>query len=75
MTIENLHLTITRAQILLNRLERISADSPCAHQASGVRASIAKTLSDTHPDLKSLEELLDLGFEILEKAAAEIPED
>jgi len=75
MTIENLPIIITRSQILLNRLERISADSPWAHQASGVRASIAKTLDTTHPDLKALEKLLEMGFEILENAASEIPED
>ena len=74
MTVENIQITISRAQILLNRLERISPDSPWAHQASGVRASIAKTLSEITPDLKSLEILLDLGFEILENAAAEIPD-
>lgn len=75
MTIENLPLTIARSQILLERLERISADTPWAHQASGVRASIAKTLGAPHPDLISLEKLLEMGFEILENAAAEIPED
>ena len=75
MTIENRPLTITRSQILLERLERISADSPWAHQASGIRASIAKTLGDNHPDLKSLNKMVEMGFEILEKAAAEIPED
>jgi len=75
MTIENLPIIIARSQILLNRLERISADSPWAHQASGVRASIAKTLGATHPDLNALEKLLEMGFEILENAAAEIPED
>ena len=74
MTVENIQITISRAQTLLNRLERIPADSPWAHQASGVRASIAKILSDINPDLKSLDNLLDLGFEILENAASEIPD-
>ena len=63
------------AQLLLDRLERISADSPWAHHASGIRASLAKSLSSTQPELESLKVLLDLGFEILEKAAAEIPEE
>ena len=68
------------AKILLYRLEKISADSPWAHQASGIRASIAKTLSREEFSLnssaaRSLEGLLMLGFEILEKAAGEIPED
>ena len=63
------------AQILLNRLEKISADSPWAHQASGVRASIAKILSGSTPDHQSLDKLMELGFEVLEKDAVEIPED
>jgi hypothetical protein len=63
------------AQILLNRLEKISPDSPWAHQASGVRASIAKILSRSTPDQQSLDKLMELGFEVLEKAAVEIPED
>ncbi len=68
------------ALVLLYRLEKISADSPWAHQASGIRASIAKTLSREERSSNSsasrnLEGLLKLGFEILEKAAGEIPED
>ncbi len=60
---------------MLNRLERLSADSPWAHQASGVRASIAKKMVEPKPDQSTLEQLLEKGFEILEKAASEIPED
>ena len=62
-------------KILLHRLERISADSGWAHQASGVRASLAKVISQEDPDLDQLSPLLDLGFLILENAAGEIPED
>lgn len=62
------------AKILLDRLERISADSPWAHHASGVRASIAKAISSGNPDLEQLSPLLELGFLILENAAGEIPE-
>ena len=61
-------------KILLDRLERISADSSWAHQASGVRASIAKAISHGNPDLEQLSPLLDLGFLILENAAGEITE-
>jgi len=75
MSGNNNQLTITRAQVLLDRLERISADSQWAHQASGIRASIAKSLTNSQTDLILLERLLDRGFNILEKAAAEIPED
>jgi len=64
-----------RAGILLDRLERISADSSWAHQASGVRASLAKAIIDPNTDISALKQLLELGFDILENAAAEIPED
>jgi hypothetical protein len=75
MSVENTRIMFIRARVLLDRLERISADSPWAHQASGIRASISKSLGYSQPELGSLEELLDMGFNILEKAAAEIPED
>ena len=64
----------TIAKILLERLERISADSPWAHQASGVRASLAKAISRGETDVEQLSPLLELGFFILESAAGEIPE-
>lgn len=67
------------ARILLYRLEKISADSPYAHRASGIKAAIAKLLSrESHPgdgtETDTLQELLAKGFEILEKAAGEIPD-
>lgn len=61
--------------LLLDRLERISADSPWAHQASGVRASLAKGLAAKNCGLEEIEHLLHLGYQILEKAAREIPEE
>ena len=80
METEPFEKTIQLAEVLLFRLEKISADSPWAHQASGVRASIAKILSEK--DLKrdrlstqDLKRLVKLGFEILEKAARDIPEN
>lgn len=63
-----------KAQFLLDRLERISADSQWAHQASGVRASLAKSLAACQASPDKLADLIDLGFSILEKAAQEIPE-
>ena len=68
------------AHTLILRLEKISADSTWAHQASGVRASIAKMISSENHNPGSipsqiLEEILELGFKILEGAAGEIPED
>ncbi len=75
MPSEELRDLLSFAKLVLDRLEKISADSPWAHRASGVRASLAKSLSNPRPDLEALELLLVLGFEILEKAAAEIPEE
>ena len=63
-----------QAQNLLMRLERISADSPWAHQASGIRSSLARNLSEINPDLRIIKQLINKGYTILEKAAAEIPE-
>jgi hypothetical protein len=67
--------TQRQAQVLLDRLERISADSPWAHQASGVRASLAKSIAEKDPDPDQIEGLLERGYQILEKAASEIPDD
>lgn len=63
------------AQSLLYLLERISADSHWAHRASGVRASLAKALDDQTVPAERIGELIGMGFDILEKAAREIPED
>ena len=72
--------TIQLAEVLLIRLEKISADSAWAHQASGVRASIAKILAREEirsgsSTLQVLEDLIRLGFEILESVAGEIPDE
>lgn len=63
-----------QVQMLLSRLERISADSSWAHQASGVRASLARMLSETIPDPEKLDGLIGLGYDLLSKAASEIPD-
>ena len=69
--------------MLLARLERLSADSYWAHQASGIRGSLLRWVElgelemEVHPPQTSLyreEEvaaLIQLGFEVLEKAARE----
>ena len=75
MAIQKSSNPMLMAKILLDRLERISADSGWAHQASGVRASLAKEISLEDPDLKQLTSLLEMGFLVLEKAAGEIPEE
>jgi hypothetical protein len=71
---------LSQAKFLLDRLEKISADSHWAHRASGVRASLAKWVSadDLLLDQSKrypLDQLVLLGFEILEQAAGEIPGD
>jgi hypothetical protein len=68
---ENLELV----QMLLARLERISADSYWAHRASGVRGSLLKILDRSERRLPiqkvELKRMMILGFFILEKAAKE----
>jgi len=62
-------------QMLIYRLERISADSYWAHRASGVRGALLRIIeldqvgSPTPPN--ELEHLIKIGFDILEKAAGE----
>jgi hypothetical protein len=78
----NQHLDLAR--LLISRLERLSADSYWAHQASGIRGSLLKTLdeiesgqtinqpAENNLKLQHLDQLVKIGFEILEKAAREI---
>jgi hypothetical protein len=61
-------------QLLLARLERISADSPLAHRASGIRGALLRALdtagsvsTDANPDLRRS---VDAALDILSKAAA-----
>jgi hypothetical protein len=58
-------------EMLVARLERLSADSYWAHQASGVRGSLLRIIEDDHLDSPQAANLLDKGFEFLEKAALE----
>jgi hypothetical protein len=68
---------ILQAKVLVQRLERLSADSIWAHRASGLRATLDKYLArigsgnDYNPE--DLEALIQRGFYTLEKAALEIP--
>ena len=61
--------------ILLARLERISADSHCAHLASGIRGALLRVqerIEAGHPvDEYRLQQLIRQGFDILEAAARE----
>lgn len=66
-----------QAEILLKRLERLSADSTWAHRASGLRGSLIRCLNqydENGCDPEYLEKLLAKGFEILILAAQEIPD-
>jgi hypothetical protein len=72
------------AKYVLSMLERLSADSAWAHQASGLRGSILHAIdrmeNDPDPEkhfaeLERLERLVDEGYAILKLAARAIPED
>jgi len=58
-------------EMLITRLERLSADSYWAHRASGVRGSLLKIFEAEIPEASQAEELIERGFEFLEKAAKE----
>jgi hypothetical protein len=70
-------LQLTRAKLLVERLARLSADSIWARRGSGLRASIDKAVGQVESgkkiDLEHFDHLIALGFEMLRKAAAEIP--
>ena len=68
-----------QAQYLVMMLERLSADSYWAHQASGVRGALLRSLEAFERSCQKTEEnritgLVALGYQILEQAAKEIPE-
>lgn len=58
-------------RMLIARLERLSADSYWAHQASGVRGSLLRLLEAGELDSEQDALLVERGFEFLEKAAKE----
>jgi hypothetical protein len=61
---------------LVNRLERLSADSSYAHQASGLRGSLLRykerIQTSVSVNYAELEQLVEAGFEILNLAARDI---
>jgi len=72
-------IRVKRARILLSRLERLSADSSWAHRASGLRGSIIRILNNQDvlsgdEGIITLEILLKQGFDLLTRAAKEIPD-
>lgn len=58
-------------EMLVARLERLSADSYWAHQASGIRGSLLRVIENDHLESSQAANLLEKGFEYLEKAARE----
>jgi hypothetical protein len=58
-------------EMLVARLERLSADSYWAHQASGVRGSLLRVIDSGQIDPSQVDLLVEKGFEFLEKAARE----
>lgn len=64
-------------RLLISRLERLSVDSYWAHQASGVRGALLRRVEagesgSMQAERVSLEQLLALGFEMLEQGAKEM---
>jgi hypothetical protein len=61
---------------LVDRLERLSADSTYAHQASGLRGTFLRYIEriefDKNVNQVELDQLVEYGFEILRLAAREI---
>jgi hypothetical protein len=75
-------IRLDQARMIVQRLERLSADSTWAHTASGHRGSLLKIIDrlESVPNLEAIPgsdvELLDLlnakGFDLLARAAREI---
>ena len=65
-------------RLLTSRLERLSADSHWARRASGLRGNMLKVLEEADSGQMvtqaRLELLIQRGFEILRRAAQEIPD-
>lgn len=61
---------------LIERLERLSADSTYAHQASGLRGSLLRITerieNGAGVNMDELEGVIESGFEILNNAAKEL---
>ena len=77
------------ARFLVAKLERLSADSIWAHRASGLRGALLRAIDEFDQDsvqdkrttdgsgdqsIEQFDRLIEAGFEILERAAREIPD-
>jgi hypothetical protein len=62
--------------LLVDRLEHLSADSTYAHRASGLRSTLLRYVerieNSAGVNSQELDQLIECGFEILEQAAKEI---
>ena len=72
---------IEAIQLLISRLERLSADSFWAHRASGIRGALLRFMDaiDNGEENQQIQDntlniLIQKGYELLEKAAREIPD-
>jgi len=67
--------TLSLTTLLIDRLERISADSVWAHKGSGVKGSLLRILGKSEKGYPiqqfKLKQMMDLSFFILEMAAKE----
>lgn len=68
---------LSLAHLLISRLERLSADSYWAHQASGVRGALLRQIEEGGSEIsqrgrRALGELIALGFAILERGAKDM---
>jgi hypothetical protein len=73
---------LDQARMIVQRLERLSADSTWAHTASGHRGSLLKIIDrlerapelekTVRPEVELLDRLIDKGFDLLARAAREI---
>ncbi len=76
--VDDSHLQIDLLRLLTSRLERLSADSHWARRASGMRGNIIKIIEQSEAgeslDTQRLKYLTDAAFELLRKAAQELPD-
>jgi len=67
--------TFDLIELLISRLERISADSPSAHRASGIRGALLSFMDEAENNESARQisagTIIDMGFAILESAARE----
>ncbi|NIR62659.1 MAG: hypothetical protein GWO10_02400 [candidate division Zixibacteria bacterium] len=78
------HNLIHQARMVIPRLEKLTPDSSFAHQASGCRRNLLRIVdqfdrspagTDWSLEAPKLEHALEFSYQILEKAAKEMPAD